>query len=111
MAYANNSYRFGHKSAVFAAIWSMLLVLGFTVVGSTVVFGSQKLTELQLGFFIGTSAMLMELFFVLTVIFYIIGINASANNQSKRSRSEQFDSIRLCSNVLTNTTFRGGTSR
>lgn len=84
VAHANTSDSFGYQSAVFAAIWSMLLTLCFTGVGSFVIFGDQKLTELQVGLFLGASTMLSELFFALMVIFYILGTNADPNSQRKR---------------------------
>lgn len=84
VAAANDTYDFGYKSAAFAAIWSMFLVVGFTGLGATIVFGG-KATELLVGFLIGVAAMLAELFFVLMVMFFIIGTNAANSNQSKRS--------------------------
>lgn len=60
----------------------MFLVVGFTGLGATIVFGG-KATELLVGFLIGVAAMLAELFFVLMVMFFILGTNAANNNQSK----------------------------
>jgi preprotein translocase subunit SecG len=60
----------------------MFLVVGFTGLGATIVFGG-KATELLVGFLIGVAAMLAELFFVLMVMFFIIGTNAANSNQSK----------------------------
>jgi hypothetical protein len=69
----------GYKSAGFAAIWSMFLVIGFTIVGGQIVLGSGKSTELLVGFMIGVAFMLAELFFVLMVAFFILGAEASHN--------------------------------
>lgn len=60
----------------------MFLVVGFTGLGATIVFGG-KATELLVGFLIGVAAMLAELFFVLMVMFFVLGTNAANNNQSK----------------------------
>lgn len=75
VAAANTNARGGYKSVSFAAIWSMFLVIIFTAVGAQIVFGGRS-SELLVGFMIGTSAMLCELFFVLMVIFFILGQNA-----------------------------------
>jgi hypothetical protein len=65
----------GYKSASFAAIWSMLLVIAFTSVGGRMVVGG-KSSPLLVGFLIGVAIMLAELFFVLMIIFFIFGTNA-----------------------------------
>ncbi len=72
----------GHKSASFAAIWSMFLVIGFTAVGGQVVFGGRS-SELLVGFLIGVAAMLTELFFVLMVFFFTLGEQATTLHSSK----------------------------
>lgn len=77
----NNNDPHGYKSATFAAIWSMFLVITFTGIAGSVVFGG-KASELLVGFLIGVAAMLTELFFVLMVIFFIIGQSAGNNNYS-----------------------------
>lgn len=84
VAAANDQYAFGYKSAGFAAIWSMFLVIGFTGLGASIVFGG-KASELLVGFLIGVAAMLAELFFVLMVIFFVIGTNAANSGQSMLS--------------------------
>jgi len=71
VANANQKYTGGYKSAVFAALWSMFLVIGSTAVAGQIVF-TGKSTELMVGFMIGFSAMLTELFFVLMVLFFIL---------------------------------------
>mmetsp|Transcript_29907 Transcript_29907/g.41088 ORF Transcript_29907/g.41088 Transcript_29907/m.41088 type:complete len:197 (+) Transcript_29907:64-654(+) len=68
----------GLKSAGFAAIWSMFLVIIFTVLGGKMVLTSNKSSELMVGFMIGIAAMLTELFFVLMVMFFILGQEASS---------------------------------
>lgn len=72
----------GYKSASFAAIWSMFLVIIFTAVGGNVVLGGRS-SELLVGFLIGVAAMLTELFFVLMVTFFVLGQDATVNNFSK----------------------------
>ena len=74
-----NSKSDGYKSASFAAIWSMFLVIAFTVLGGRIVFGG-KSSELLVGFLIGVAAMLAELFFVLMVTFFVLGQDAVVNN-------------------------------
>ena len=73
----------GMKSAGFAAIWSMFLVLGFTYIGGKIVFGD-KSSELLVGFMIGIAYMLVELFFVLMIVFFILGSDANKSGYSKR---------------------------
>jgi len=75
VAASNDVYPNGYKSAAFAAIWSMFLVVIFAGLGAQIVFGGRA-QELQVGFLIGVAAMLTELFFVLMVLFFILGNNA-----------------------------------
>lgn len=82
VAAANSNATGGLKSASFAAIWSMFLVIAFTGVGAQIVFGGRS-TELLVGFMIGTAAMLTELFFVLMVIFFVLGQTATDKGYSK----------------------------
>ncbi len=79
---ATNAKTGGYKSASFAAIWSMFLVIGFTTVGGQIVFGG-KSSELLVGFMIGVAFMLCELFFVLMVAFFILGSEATHNGYGK----------------------------
>jgi hypothetical protein len=81
---ATNAKTGGYKSASFAAIWSMFLVIGFTTVGGQIVFGG-KSSELLVGFMIGVAFMLCELFFVLMVAFFILGSEATHNGYGERS--------------------------
>lgn len=81
---AANTGADGYKSATFAAIWSMFLVIFFTALGAKIVFGG-KSSALMVGFMMGVAAMLTELFFVLMVIFFVLGQNADTNNFSKYS--------------------------
>jgi len=76
VAAANNTDVGGYKSATFAAIWSMFLVIFSTAVGGQIVFAG-KSSELLVGFMIGFSAMLTELFFVLMVLFFILSSEAT----------------------------------
>lgn len=78
VAATNSKGTGGYKSASFAAIWSMFLVIGFTTVGGQIVFGG-KSTELLVGFMIGVAFMMCELFFVLMVAFFILGSEATHN--------------------------------
>ncbi len=81
-AAANSNAKGGYKSASFAAIWFMFMVLGFTFLSGRVVFGNKK-SELMVGFMIGFSFMLSELSFVLAVAFYILGSEANHNGLCK----------------------------
>jgi len=99
VAAANDTYDFGYKSAAFAAIWSMFLVVGFTGLGATIVFGG-KATELLVGFLIGVAAMLAELFFVLMVMFFILGTNAANNNQKAGPADKAFAAFSLLNMII-----------
>jgi len=67
----------GYKSASFAAIWGMFVVIAFEAVAWGIVFHT-KSSELLVGFMIGTAFMLAELFFVLMMVFFIIGTEAES---------------------------------
>ena len=60
----------------------MFLVIAFTAVGGQVVFAG-KSSELLVGFLIGVSAMMTELFFVLMVFFFTLGEQAATIQASK----------------------------
>ena len=62
-------------SASFAAMWSMFLVLMFTVHGYQIVFGAQS-TEIGVGYMIGVAAMMTQLFFVLMCVFFVLSTDA-----------------------------------
>jgi glucan phosphoethanolaminetransferase (alkaline phosphatase superfamily) len=82
VAAKNSTAGGGYKSLSFAAIWSMFLVIIFVGLGAQIVFRGQA-TALQVGFLIGVSAMLCQLFFVLMVIFFIVSTEATTSNYSK----------------------------
>ena len=69
----------GYKSASFAAIWNMFIIMGFCRVSYSVVFHS-KSSEILVGAMMGISIMLAQLFFVLMVVFFIFGSEADVNN-------------------------------
>jgi preprotein translocase subunit SecG len=83
----NSTTEGGYKSAAFAAIWSMFLVIIFTGLGAQIVFRAQA-TALQVGFLIGVSAMLCQLFFVLMVIFLILSTEATNSHIGKYCGTE-----------------------
>ena len=69
----------GYKSASFAAIWNMFIVIGFCRASYSILFHS-KASELMVGALLGISIMLAQLFFVLMVVFFIFGSEADVNN-------------------------------
>lgn len=60
----------------------MFLVLIFAFLGGLIVFRGRA-PEIQIGFIIGVSSMLTELFFVLAVITLGLGTEAANHNYSK----------------------------
>lgn len=79
VAHQNSAYDGGFVSVAFAAIWSMFLTLIFGYIGFKIVFGGKNM-ELLVGFMIGVASMLAQLFFMLAVIFFALGVEAA--NQS-----------------------------
>jgi len=96
---ATNSKTGGYKSASFAAIWSMFLVIGFTTVGGQIVFGG-KSTELLVGFMIGVAFMLCELFFVLMVAFFILGAEAAHNQYVSANSDKAYGAFSLLNMII-----------
>ena len=68
----------GYKSASFAAIWTMFLVIIFVYQSAQLVFRNQA-SKVQVGFLIGSGAMLSELMFVLMCVFFVLGTEANTN--------------------------------
>lgn len=68
----------GYKSATFAAIWAMFLVIIFAILGGHIVFVGNA-NPVQVGFLIGVAAMLAQLFFVLMCIYFTLGSEATHN--------------------------------
>jgi hypothetical protein len=99
VAAANNTAIGGLKSATFAAIWSMFLVIVFTVVGAQIVFGGRS-SELLVGFMIGTAAMLTELFFVLMVVFFVLGENATTAGYSTAPSNKAYAVFSLLNMII-----------
>lgn len=69
----------GYKSASFAAIWDMFILIGFVRAAYSIVFHN-KSSELVVGCMMGMAYMLSQLFFVLMVVFFIFGGEADVNN-------------------------------
>lgn len=68
----------GHKSATFAALWSMFLVILFVFLGYKIIRGG-KSHPLLVGFMIGVALMLAQLCFVLMAMFFTFGAEADTN--------------------------------
>jgi hypothetical protein len=77
----------------------MFLVMGFTGLGASIVFGG-KASELLVGFLIGVAAMLAELFFVLMVIFFVIGENAVNNGQKAGPADKAYAAFSLINMII-----------
>lgn len=69
----------GNAGASFAAIWSCFLVIAFAAVSSLVIRNGQA-SAIVVGFLLGSSAMLSQLFFVLMCYFLTIGTSAAHKN-------------------------------
>ena len=78
----NSQSEKGYKSASFAAIWDMFLLMGFVRAAFSIVF-QNKSSELVVGCMMGMAYMLAQLFFVLMVVFFIFGGEADINNPGK----------------------------
>jgi uncharacterized membrane protein len=99
VAAANDLSKTGYRSAAFAAIWSMFLVVSFVTLGGTIVFGG-KASELLIGFQIGVAAMLTELFFVLMVIFFILGEKAKLNGKKEAPSDQAYAAFSLINMII-----------
>lgn len=88
VAAANANTAAGYKSASFAAIWALFLVLLFQVLSAYMVF-KQKSSALMVGFVIGTGFMTSELFFMLMCVFFLIGTEAETINPGAAMDSDK----------------------
>lgn len=77
----------------------MFLVITFVALGGTIVFGA-KASELLIGFQIGVAAMLTELFFVLMVIFFILGHNAALNSRKEAPSDQAYAAFSLINMII-----------
>lgn len=78
VAQANDVDHGGRKSMAFAATWSMLVAILFVITGSKVIFAGDRSAAFLVGFLIGAAGMMAELFFVLMVLFYTSGEEATS---------------------------------
>jgi uncharacterized membrane protein len=99
VAASNSKTDGGYKSASFAAIWSMFLVIGFTSLGAKVVFGGRS-SELLVGFLIGCAAMLSQLCFVLMVIFFVFGANAQTSHIATAPSDQAYAAFSLINMII-----------
>eukprot|EP00599_Poterioochromonas_sp_BG-1_P007322 CAMPEP_0173150652 /NCGR_PEP_ID=MMETSP1105-20130129/11094_1 /TAXON_ID=2985 /ORGANISM="Ochromonas sp., Strain BG-1" /LENGTH=197 /DNA_ID=CAMNT_0014065841 /DNA_START=57 /DNA_END=650 /DNA_ORIENTATION=- len=99
VAASNSETEGGYKSASFAAIWSMLLVIVFTALGGKIVLGGRS-SELLVGFLIGVAAMLSQLCFVLMVIFFIFGTNAKSSNLDTAPSDQAYAAFSLINMII-----------
>lgn len=75
-AHKNSIVPLGYKSASFAAIWSMFLTILLTIHGRKVAYAGEA-SPLSVGFLIGMSAMLCQLYFVLMCVFFVLAAEAN----------------------------------
>lgn len=99
VAASNSKTAGGYKSASFAAIWSMFLVIAFTALGAKIVFGGRS-SELLIGFLIGVAAMLSQLCFVLMVIFFVFGVNAKTSNIATAPSDQAYAAFSLINMII-----------
>lgn len=95
MAVKNSKSVGGYKSATFAAIWAMLLVILFAYQGALVVFYGRA-SAVVVGCVIGASAMMCQLFFVLMVVFFVLGKEATDMNFGEKEISEFHMNVFSC---------------
>jgi len=79
VAAKNDNVIGGSSSAAFAALWSFFVALLFSYGGSHLVFIGNG-SALMVGFVIGASFMLSQLFFVLMCIFFTYGSTAKTDH-------------------------------
>jgi len=99
VANANSVDLGGYRSIAFSAIWALLLVLIFAYLGGIIVFRG-KTSELMVGFLIGVAATLSELFFVLAVIFFGIGVEASNNGWNTAPSDKAYGAFALINTII-----------
>ena len=88
VAAANDNEDGGHKSSGFVAVWSMFLVVAFGVFGTRVIM-SQKSTNLFVGFLLGMGGMLAQLFFALSVYFFLMAKNDKEHESDHEHSKDQ----------------------
>ena len=89
----------GLASASFAAIWSMFMVIAFTIHGAQIVFGAQS-TEIGVGYMIGVAAMMVQLFFVLMCIFFVLATEANKMGYIAYQSDAAFGSFCLLNMII-----------
>ncbi len=89
----------GLASASFAAIWSMFMVIAFTIHGAQIVFGAQS-TEIGVGYMIGVAAMMVQLFFVLMCVFFVLATEANKMGYISYQSDAAFGSFCLLNMII-----------
>ena len=82
MAHTNNTDPNGLAGASFAAVWEAFLVIFFLASGYQVVYAPQS-SALMVGFVLGLASMMAQLFFMLTVYFLALGVQATTLGYGK----------------------------
>ena len=98
-AAANANTPNGYKSASFAAVWGLFLVLLFQYMTAYIIF-RQKSSALFVGFTIGMGFMTSELFFMLMCVFFLIGTEAETYNPAAVDSDKAYGSFAFFNMIL-----------
>lgn len=80
VAISNYYDEHGHNSVIFAALWSGAVLVAFNMILIEVLpIFARPMSEFVVGCLIGGFGMISELFFVLMVMFFILGMEAARN--------------------------------
>lgn len=96
----NNQSVGGYKSASFAAIWSMFLIIGFAVFAQRIVHNNNKNDAIWVGFLIGASGMLCQLCLMLAAVFFTLGEAATTLGYKTAPADKAFGSFSLFNFIM-----------
>ena len=79
----NNNSTGGFIGAGFASMWSCFIACILSYISIKAVFSSQGISPIYVGFIIGLSIMLAQLYLMLMFIFFFLGSEAQINGWGK----------------------------
>ena len=98
-AHTNHTNSSGHKSTGFCAIWMMLLLLGFGILGSKIMF-SGKSTNLFTGIMLGSGLMLVQLNFAFSIFFLKMESHKEYDYFGNQTNKNEIDDVNQGNNAM-----------
>jgi len=78
----------GHEASGFVALWTMFLVVGYSFMGSRIIY-TGKSSNAKIGFMVGAGGMLSELFLMSTFYFFLVASGDDHEHDDDKSGDKE----------------------